>query len=67
MLVMDNMNTQSVFSLYKAFLPDEVFRIAPKSEIHYTPILGSWLDTAEIELSSLTTQVLLRRRIPPID
>ncbi|MBQ6273689.1 MAG: IS630 family transposase, partial [Oscillospiraceae bacterium] len=38
-----------------------------KLEIHYTPKHGSWLDIAEIELSSLTIQALLGKRIPDID
>lgn len=66
-LVMDNLNTHAISSLYKTFLPDEAFRIAQKLEIHYTPKHGSWLDIAEIELSSLTIQALLGKRIPDID
>lgn len=66
-LVMDNLNTHAISSLYKAFPPEEAFRIAQKLEIHYTPKHGSWLDIAEIELSSLTLQALLGRRIPSID
>lgn len=66
-LVMDNLNTHAVSLLYKAFAPDEAFRIVQKLEIHYTPKLGSWLDIAEIELSALTVQALLGVRIPTID
>ena len=66
-LVMDNLNTHSISSLYKAYSPDEAFRISQKLEIHYTPKHGSWLDIAEIELSSLTIQALLGERIPSID
>ena len=66
-LVMDNLNTHSISSLYKAFPPNEAFRLAQKLEIHYTPKHGSWLDIAEIELSALTTQCLLGVRIPSID
>lgn len=66
-LVMDNLNTHAISSLYKAFPPDKAFRISQKLEIHYTPKHGSWLDIAEIELSSLTIQALLGRRIPSID
>lgn len=66
-LVMDNLNTHNISSLYKAFQPDEAFRIAQKLEIHYTPKHGSWLNIAEIELSALTIQALLGERIPSID
>ncbi len=66
-LVMDNLNTHTIASLYKAFPPSEAYRIAQKLEIHYTPKHGSWLDIAEIELSALTIQCLLNTRIPDVD
>ena len=62
-LVMDNLNTHSVGSLYEAFPPGEAERLARKLEIHYTPKHGSWLNIAEIELSALKLQCL-DRRIP---
>ena len=49
-LVMDNLNTHDLGSLYEAFPPAEAFRIAQKLEIHYTPKHGSWLNMAESEL-----------------
>lgn len=60
-LVMDNLNTHNVASLYQAFPPEEARRLAEKLEIHYTPKHGSWLNVAEIELSVLQTQCLNRR------
>ena len=36
-LVMDNLNTHAIASLYKAFPAQEARRIARKLEIHYTP------------------------------
>lgn len=60
-LVMDNLNTHSTASLYKAFPPEEAFRLAEKLEIHYTPKHGSWLNMAEIEFSALSRQCLKRR------
>jgi len=63
MLVMDNLNTHKLASLYEAFPPDEARRIAQKLEIHYTPKHGSWLNMAEIELSVLHRQCL-KARIP---
>lgn len=62
-LVMDNLNTHGIGSLYEAFPPEEAFRIAQKLEIHYTPKHGSWLNMAESELSILSRQCL-NRRIP---
>ena len=64
-LVMDNLNTHTVASLYAAFPPHEARRIARKLDIHYTPKHGSWLNIAEIELNALTRQCL-RRRIPDL-
>ena len=60
-LVMDNLNTHSVASLYKAFAPAEARRIARKLEIHYTPKHGSWLDIAEIGINIFTRECLDRR------
>ena len=62
-LVMDNLNTHKLASLYEAFPPAEARRIAEKLEIHYTPKHGSWLNMAEIELSVLHRQSL-KARIP---
>lgn len=57
-LVMDNLNTHAVSSLYKAFPAKVARRIARKLEIHFTPKHGSWLDIAEIELNVMTRQCL---------
>lgn len=62
-VVMDNLNTHQLASLYAAFPPAEARRIAEKLEIHYTPKHGSWLNMAEIELSVLSRQCL-KQRIP---
>jgi hypothetical protein len=60
-LVMYNLNTHTVSSLYEAFPAAEAFEIARKLEIHYTPKHGSWLNIAEIELSVMISQCLDRR------
>jgi hypothetical protein len=60
-LVMDNLNTHTIDSLYEAFTPDKAFALAQRLEIHHTPKHGSWLNIAEIELSALTRQCLDRR------
>jgi hypothetical protein len=64
-LVMDNLNTHAISSLYEAFPPAKARALAKRLEIHYTPKHGSWLNIAEIELSALTSQCL-GRRIPCI-
>ena len=62
-LVMDNLNTHSIASLYETFEPKEARRLTERLDIHYTPKHGSWLNMAEIELSVLKGQCL-DRRIP---
>jgi hypothetical protein len=65
-LVMDNLNTHKLASLYEAFEPERARRLAERFEIHHTPKHGSWLNVAEIELSVLSRQCL-DRRIESID
>ena len=60
-LVLDNLNTHKLGSLYDAFEPSEARRIAKRLEFHYTPKHGSWLNMAEIELSVFSNQCLNRR------
>ena len=60
-LIMDNLNTHNIASLYETFAPQEAQRLASRLEIHYTPKHGSWLNMAEIELSVLKGQCLDRR------
>jgi len=60
-LVLDNLNTHTPASLYRAFVPVEAKRLADKLEVHYTPKHGSWLNMAEIELSVLARQCLSER------
>jgi hypothetical protein len=66
-LVMDNLNTHNLSSLYEAFPPEEAFRLAKRLEIHHTPKHGSWLNIAEIELSALGRQCLGTRRIGSLE
>jgi len=60
-LIMDNLNTHNIASLYQAFPPEKAYALASRLEIHHTPKHGSWLNIAEIELSCLTKQCLGRR------
>jgi len=60
-LVMDNLNTHGIASLYEAFDPATARALAARLEIHYTPKHGSWLNMAETELSVLSRQCLDQR------
>ena len=60
-LVMDNLNTHTVASLYKRYSAQEARSYAKRLELHYTPKHGSWLNIAEIELNVMTRQCLARR------
>ena len=60
-LVMDNLNTHTGASLYKAFAPDMARALLKKLEFVYTPKHGSWLNIAECEFSVLSRQCLARR------
>ena len=52
-LIVDNLNTHQIESLYKAFPPEEARRIAKRIEIVYTPVHASWLNAAENGINSL--------------
>ena len=87
-VVLDNLNTHKLGSLYDAFEPLEARRIAKRLEfvstmvegqpssgskkgsteldsavVHSTPVHGSWLNMAEIELS-VFSRSCLRQRVP---
>lgn len=60
-VVLDNLNTHKLSSLYETFPAEEAHRIARRLQFHFTPKHGSWLNMAEIELSILARQCLSRR------
>lgn len=60
-LVMDNLNTHTLVSLYEVFPKAEARRLSQRFEVHHTPKHGSWLNMAEIELSVLDRQCLSQR------
>ena len=60
-VVLDNLNTHTPASLYKAFEPEEARRLLRGLEFHHTPKHASWLNQVEIELSALCRQCLSRR------
>lgn len=65
-LVMDNLNTHTEASLYKAFAPEKARALCERFEFHYTPAHGSWLNMAEIEIG-LLVRACLDRRIESVD
>lgn len=60
-VVMDNLNTHRLSSLYHTFPAPEARRIARKLDLRFTPVHGSWLNIAELELRVLSSQCLARR------
>lgn len=66
-VVLDNLNTHVLGSLYQRFAPAEAFRIARKLDLHDTPVHGSWLNMAELEFSALQRMCLQGRRFSAPD
>jgi hypothetical protein len=60
-LVLDNLNTHRLSSLYEAFPAAEARAIARRFALHPTPVHASWLNMAEIEFALLAQQCLRRR------
>ena len=52
-VVLDNLNTHRMVSLYETIPPAEARRIARRLEFHHASKHGSWLNMAEIEFSVL--------------
>ncbi len=62
-LVWDNLNTHAAEVLIEIFGQVEADRILARLVLHPTPLHASWLNMAEIDLSTMTSQCL-GRRIP---
>lgn len=60
-VVLDNLNTHTKRTLIEIFGKAEGDRIGSRLQFHYTPLHGSWLNMAEIELSVMERQCLKRR------
>jgi len=60
-VILDNLNIHRAAALYEAFPPAEARRILRRLEFHYTPLHGSWLNMAELELSVFERQCWDRR------
>ncbi len=65
-LVMDNLNTHALSTLYDRYPPEEAGRLARQFEVHHTPKHGSWLNIAETGINVPVRQCLARR-IPDRD
>jgi hypothetical protein len=65
-IVLDNLNTHTEKWIFKMFDEEKAKGITKRIEFHKTPIHGSWLNMAEIEISVLETECL-NRRIPDQD
>jgi len=61
-LVLDNLNTHSLASLYHRFAAETAGRLRRRLNLVFTPKSGSWLNMAEMELSVLSRQCLGSRR-----
>jgi hypothetical protein len=60
-VILDNLNTHTKETLIVIFGKTEGDRIGGRLQFHYTPLHGSWLNMAEIELSVMQRQCLKRR------
>ena len=60
-VVLDNLNTHTPAAFYESFPPEQARQLTKKLEFHYTPEHSSWLNMAEVEISVLTEQCLIRR------
>jgi uncharacterized protein YqgQ len=65
-IVMDNLNTHTFSSFYKHLPSQEAFDLMQRFEFFYTPVKGSWLNMAEIELSAFS-RICLDRRLDSIE
>ena len=63
-LVVDNLNIHSAASFYEVFDAERARELTRRIEFCYTPVHGSWLNMAEIEISVLVRQRVGKRRVP---
>jgi hypothetical protein len=66
-LIMDNLNIHCRKTLTDYFGEDLGACLWNRLAVHYTPLHGSWLNQAEIEISLFARQCLGRRRISNLD
>jgi hypothetical protein len=63
-VLLDNLNTHRLASLYAAFAPPEAAALRRRVEFVHTPKHGSWLNMAELAISVLSRAVLKEQRFP---
>lgn len=61
MLMMDNLDTHTLASLYEAFTLEKAKVLWDRFEFVHTPKYGSWLNMAELEINILVSQCLSQR------
>ena len=66
-LVMDNLSTQTEKSLTGWYGVEIGKQLWDRFTVHYTPVHGSWLNQAEIEISVMAGQCLGKRRMGSIE
>jgi len=66
-LIMDNLNTHKEKSLTDYYGKTRGSQIWKRFKVHFTPVHGSWLNMAELELSVLSRQALGNARIPDLE
>ncbi|WP_223744255.1 IS630 family transposase [Corallococcus sp. AS-1-12] len=66
-LVLDNLNIHTRFSLTRRFGWKEGLRLWSRFCVHYTPVHGSWLNQAEIEVSLVSRQCLGHQRVASVE
>lgn len=62
-LVMDNLSTHTEKSLTDRYGDEIGQQLWDRFTVHYTPVHGSWLNQAEIEISVIAGQCLGKRRM----
>lgn len=62
--MVDNLNIHTPASFYEVFDAERARELSRRIEFRYTPVHGSWLNMAEIEISVLVRQCLGKRRVP---
>ena len=66
-LVMDNLSTHTQKSLTDRLGAEEGKALWERFTVHYTPVHGSWLNQAEIEIGVMSGQCLGKRRMGSIE
>lgn len=66
-LVCDNLNTHTKGAFYEAYEPEQARQRVRRLDFCHTPKHGSWLNSAENELSAMTRQCITGRRFESVE